>query len=174
MEYEFTLKFKLPDTGHDANDVIESLAAAGCDDALVGVGVPGKIALDFTRSAESAESAILSALSDVKRAIPGAQFVEVGPDFVGLTDVADLIGVSRQYIRKLMLTHASTFPPAVHEGSTSIWHLSLVLQWLQSRGSYQIGKDVLEVSRTAMKVNLVKEAELLSPGLHKEMRELVT
>ena len=173
MEYDFTLKFKLSDTDCDINDVVERLGAAGCDDALVGIGTTGRIALNFTRHAESAQAAMLSALSDVKRAIPLAKLIEAGPDFVGLTDVAEVIGVSRQNIRKLMVTNAATFPPAVHDGSASIWHLALVLQWLQPRGSYQIGQGILDVARTAMQVNIAKEAELLSPKLRQEMRELV-
>ncbi len=53
---------------------------------------------------------MVSALRDVKKAVPGAELIEVTPDFVGLTDVAELIGVSRQNMRKLMLAHAATFP----------------------------------------------------------------
>jgi predicted DNA-binding transcriptional regulator AlpA len=173
MEYDFTLKFKLSDTDCNADSIVERLGAEGCDDALVGIGTPGRIALTFTRNAESARAAILSALSDVKHAIPSAKLVEVGPDFVGITDVAEVVGVSRQSIRKLMVSNAATFPPAVHDGSASIWHLALVLQWLQSRASYQIAQDVLDVARMAMQVNIAREAELLPPDLHQEMRELV-
>lgn len=173
MEYDFTLKFKLSDADANTDDVIERLGAAGCDDALVGTGSPGRVALNFTREAESAQAAVLSALSDVKQAIPLAQLIEVGPDFVGLTDVADMVGVSRQNIRKLMVSHAATFPPAIHDGSTSIWHLALVLQWLQSRGPYQIAQSLIEVAGTAMQVNIAKEAEQLSPRFRQEMRQLV-
>ena len=173
MDYDFTLKFKLPDTNGDGDALIEQLGAAGCDDALVGLGIPGRIALNFTRSAESAQAAILSALADVKKAIPLAKLIEVGPDFVGLTDVAEMVGVSRQNIRKLMLANAATFPPAVHDGSTSIWHLALILQWLQSRGTYQIAQNILEVARTAMQVNIAKEAESLPIDLRQEMFALV-
>lgn len=173
MEYDFTLKFKLPGEDCTVDDLVERLGVAGCDDALLGIGVPGGIALNFTRDAQSAKEAILSALSDVKSAIPSVRLIEVGPDFVGLTDIADLIGVSRQNIRKLMVNHAATFPPAIHDGSASIWHLALVLQWLQSKGSYEIALDVLDVAHTAMHLNIVKEAELLSPSLRQEMHELV-
>ncbi|PRC94924.1 helix-turn-helix transcriptional regulator [Solimicrobium silvestre] len=173
MDYDFTLKFKLPDTNTDADAILEKLGAAGCDDALVGLGIPGRIALDFTRNANSAQAAILSALADVKLAIPDAKLLEVGPDFVGITDVAEVIGVSRQNIRKLMVTNAATFPAAVHDGSASIWHLALVLQWLQARGSYQIAQNVFDVSRMAMQVNIAKEAQLLSADLGKNLRELI-
>ena len=96
MEYEFVLKFKLDDADSADDDVVERLGAAGCDDATVGIGLPGRIALSFTREASSAKQAILSALEDVKRAIPSAELIEVSPDLAGLTDIAELVGVSRQ------------------------------------------------------------------------------
>lgn len=73
MEYKFTLKVAIKG---DVDDLIERLGAAGCDDALVGIGQSGRIALDFTREAGSSEEAILSALADVTRAIPAAQLLE--------------------------------------------------------------------------------------------------
>lgn len=43
MEYEFTLKFMLAaDVAVD--EIVERLGVAGCDDALVGIGQPGRIA----------------------------------------------------------------------------------------------------------------------------------
>lgn len=161
MEYGFTLKFALSEIDADPHDIVERLGAAGCDDALVGVGMPGRIALSFDREAESAEAAMLSAQADVKHAVPSARLIEVAPDYVGLTDVAELVGVSRQNIRKLMLTHAASFPPPVHDGSASIWHLALVLQWLQGKGQYRIPHGVLEVARAAMKLNIAKERALV-------------
>ena len=92
MEHEFRLKFKLSDDDCAFDELVERLGEAGCDDAVVAVGVPGRIALDFTRHAISAKDAILSALADVKSAIPTAQLVEAGPDFVGPTDVAEMVG----------------------------------------------------------------------------------
>jgi hypothetical protein len=93
------------------------LGEFGCSDALVGVGQPGRIALDFTREGPSAQAAITSALADVKKAIPDGKLVEVSPDLVGLTDVAELVGVTRQNVRKLMLSHAEDFPAPVRDGS---------------------------------------------------------
>jgi hypothetical protein len=55
-EHAFTLVFRLADAGEDPQRHIERLAAAGCDDALVGVGTPGRIALAFDRRAASAEA----------------------------------------------------------------------------------------------------------------------
>ena len=71
--YEFTLKFSLPDEGHvdDIDELVERLGEAGCDDALVGIGKSGRLALDFTREAESAFDAISSAIATVRKTIPG-------------------------------------------------------------------------------------------------------
>src|SRR5574344_210374 len=110
MEYAFTLKFKLGADMTDMDAVAERLGAQGCTDALLGLGQPGYVGLDFVREAEDAQSALLSAMDDVQRALPGAVLVEAGPDFVGLTDVAAVVGLSRQNMRKLMLGHHQQFP----------------------------------------------------------------
>jgi predicted DNA-binding transcriptional regulator AlpA len=174
MEYTFTLKYQLADDGGDPAALVEGLGEAGCDDALVGVGQPGRLALEFTREAADAEAAIFSALADVRCAVPSARLIEVAPDLVGLTDVADIVGVSRQYLRKLMLAHPSSFPAPVHEGSASIWHLADVLAWLQSKGSQSLPGDVLEVARAALRVNVAKEGRRLSRSDSKELEALVT
>ena len=70
--YEFVLIFSLPAATADTDELIERLGQAGCADALVGVGKPGEVALDFCREAHSFDAAISSAVADVKRAIPGA------------------------------------------------------------------------------------------------------
>ena len=136
MEYDFTLKFALAEGDSDAAAIVERLGASGCDDALVGTGIPGRIALSFTREAASAEDAVLSAL-------------------------------------KLMLSHAASFPPPVHEGSASIWHLALVLQWLEDRGGYRVPADTLAVARMAMQLNVARDSRLVSARFRAQVRELV-
>jgi predicted DNA-binding transcriptional regulator AlpA len=173
VEFEFGMKFKINADDTDPDELVERLGEAGCDDALIGTGLPGRIALEFAREARSVKEAIISALRDVKKAIPSAELIEVTPDFVGLTDVAELVGVSRQNMRKLMLTHAATFPAPVHEGSASVWHLVHVLKWLADRGDYSIKKQLLGVAAMAMQVNLVKEARALDRPVQKEIRALV-
>lgn len=171
MEFEFGMKFKVG--AADPRELVERLGAAGCDDATIGTGHPGRIALDFTRRARSVKEAVISALRDVKSAIPDAELIEVTPDFVGLTDVAELVGVSRQNMRKLMLTHATTFPAPVHEGSASVWHLARILQWLAERREYAIRKGLLEIAAMAMQINLAKEAKELDGPVHREVRTLL-
>jgi hypothetical protein len=173
MDYEFELKFKLAPDDADPDELVERLGEAGCDDALIGTGQPGRIALRFTRAAASAQRAIVSALRDVKKAIPGAHLIEVAPDFVGLTDVAEWVGVTRQNIRKLMLTHAESFPAPIHEGSAALWHLAPVLQWLKSRAGYSIEQRLLDVAHVAMQINLAKETGCLERPIQREVQALV-
>jgi predicted DNA-binding transcriptional regulator AlpA len=173
MEYVFTLKYRLAAADCDLDAIVERLGEAGCDDATVGVGQPGRLALFFTRDSTSAHEALVSALTDIKQAVPSARLVEAGPDFVGLTDVAEIAGVSRQNMRKLMLGHAVDFPAPVHEGSASVWHLSDILDWLTARGGYDIGADVADIAKLAKQVNLVKEARGLEPRLNRQLGSLV-
>ena len=160
-EYEFTLKFLLPSHALDPAEHLEALGEAGCDDALVGVGQPGRIALDFTRAAHSAFAAVASAVRDVRKAIPDAVLAEAGPDFVGLTDVADIAGCTRQNMRKLMLANIATFPSAVHDGNPALWHLASVLEWL-ARQERPVDASLLAVARATMKLNIAKETRQLS------------
>jgi len=173
MDYDFVLKFRLPEGSARPRNLVERLGKAGCDDAVVGIGQPGRIALDFMREADSAEQAIISALEDVKRAIPDAELIEACPDFAGLTDIAELVGVSRQNMRKLMLTHAGTFPAPVHDGSTALWHLAPVLEWLAARAGYIIEQRLLETARIAMQVNVTKESHRLAAPVEDRIRTLV-
>ncbi|AMP15407.1 helix-turn-helix transcriptional regulator [Collimonas pratensis] len=173
MEYTFTLKYQLCASDCDHDRLLERLGAAGCDDALVGVGQVRRIALAFTRESASAETAVLSALADVKRAIPGASLIEATPDFVGLTDVAELLGVSRQNMRKLMVNNAS-FPVPIHDGNVAIWHLADVFAWLAWKGGYQLEQTMVAVARAAKQVNLAKGVGQLAPEMRREAQALFT
>ncbi len=173
MEYTFTLKYRLtPDDG-TPHEVAERLGAAGCTDALVGVGLSGRLALEFTREAPSAEAALLSALTDVKTAVPHAQLIEAAPDFVGLTDVAEVVGVTRQNLRKLMLGYSANFPLPVHEGSATVWHLADLLEWLKTRVAYQVEPTTLAVAQATKQINLAKLALQIAPSTTQEVHALL-
>lgn len=173
MEYLFTLKYQLSEQDSNQEEIVERLGAGGCDDALIGIGQPGRIALEFTREADSAQAALLSALADVKQVVPGASLIEAAPDFVGLTDVADVVGMTRQNMRKLMVNHATSFPAPVHDGNSAVWHLADVLKWLLARGPYRVAAGVTEVAETTKQVNLAKAAPALAPGLQRELQALL-
>ena len=131
------------------------------------------MALAFTREASSAEVALMTALADVHTGIPKAQLIEVAPDFVGLTDVAEAIGVTRQNMRKLMVSHAATFPVPVHEGATSLWHLADVLSWLREKGNYTWAEGLLDVALVAKQINLALASRQLQSRMQRRIAELV-
>lgn len=172
MKYNFGLDFKLARDDQDPDELVGRLGAAGCDDSTIGIGVPGAIGMLFTREAESAQQAIISAIADVRRALPDAELTEVSPDLAGLSDVADLVGVSRQNMRKLMVNHANSFPAPVHSGTTTLWHLAAVLEWLITR-DYSIERRLLDVARMAMQINLVKELQHLDPPIENQIRAVL-
>jgi hypothetical protein len=76
MECTFTLTYQLPSDDIDMDSIMDRLAEAGCDDALVGVGQSGRLALKFVREAASAHDAIEGAIEDVRRAVPNARLTE--------------------------------------------------------------------------------------------------
>lgn len=172
-QYDFTLRFSLAQNAAEPEEFVAALLAEGCTDALIGVGIPGRIALNFTREASSADEAILSALGDVQRAVPHARLVEATPDLVGLTDIANLLGFSRQYMRKLAVKKGTGFPPPVHDGKPAIWHLSTVLSWLAESGSRDLDATLLDVARVNMQCNLVKDSASLDRRLSNRLKGLL-
>lgn len=75
-EYNFTFKFKLhPDK--DLATHLDELCEAGCDDALVGCGQEGWLAMDFTRFAGSMKTAIESAMEDVRIVVGEHALIEI-------------------------------------------------------------------------------------------------
>jgi hypothetical protein len=172
-EYEFTLRFMLPWAGLASDELVERLGEAGCDDALIGVGHAGRIALEFARTAVSARVAVLSAIRDVRTAVPEAQLIEVSPDIVGLTDVAEIVGCSRQNMRKLLVARGATVPAPLHEGTCSLWHLAPVLRWLVGEKRYEVAKELLEVSEVAMSINVALDVRGTDDGTREELRALL-
>ena len=101
-------------------------------------------------------------------------FVLPTPDLVGLTDVADIIGCSRQYMRKLMVASGSSFPMPVHEGKSALWRLSKILVWLRESKQYQVEDRLLDVASTNMQFNVVNEVLSIDSAKHKDIQRLVS
>jgi hypothetical protein len=172
-EYDYILKFDLPNLDADAEQFVDALYEAGCDDASVGIGQRGRIALNFIRESLSAFEAVTSAIADVKKAIPDAKLIEATPDIVGLTDIADIVGCSRQNMRKLAQNNKRAFPTPIHEGSASLWHLSKVLVWFKSNNSYEIDESLIEMSSANMQVNIARQFQDADPKMQCSLREIV-
>ena len=171
--YDFTLNFNFQNPQVDPNDYIEELHESGCDDALIGLGKKGCIALNFIREASSAYEAISSAISDVKKAIPDAILIEATPDFVGLTDAAKILGCTRQNIRNLIVKSESKSPLPVYEGTPSIWHLAEILLWLREDKMYSIDDLLLEVAKTNMDFNIARSWQKVEPDLQENIMALI-
>jgi hypothetical protein len=173
-EYEFTLRFDTSVCGGSSEEHVELLAEHGCDDATMGIGIPGRVALLFTREAGSAEEAVLSAVRDVRSALPGATSLEAAPDFVGMTEVADYVGRSRQNVRKLLLASGKRGPAPVHEGSSSLWHLAPVLLWLRDQKRCRIEDDLLELATTTMQLNQVARELAIGGQVEQSIRSVLS
>lgn len=174
QEYEFTLKFNFTDASVNPEYYLDNLAQVGCDDALIGIGQKGRIALNFNREAESALTALCSAIEQVKSVIPDAQLIEATPDFVGLSDIAEVVGYSRQNIRKLMLNNLASFPLPIHEGSFAIWHLASVLDWLKEGKGYAIDDSLRDLAKATMQLNLAKETSKLDPVINAKFNAVLS
>jgi hypothetical protein len=172
-EHIFTLTFMLGSPEVDTDALVERLGAAGCDDAVVGVGTQGRLALEFAREAGDAARAIGSAVSDVRSAVPDAVLVEASPDLVGLTDVASLLGVTRQNVRKLIVSRDAPGPVPVHAGKPTLWRLAAVLRWLAREKDYAFPPELLEVAEATMQVNLAVEARDADPSAQVEIAALL-
>jgi len=167
-EYEFTLKFFLPDSKESPEQYLEALSNA-CDDAIVGLGSTGRVALNFLRTENNAVEALLTAIDDVKRAIPGAKLIEVTPDLVGVTDIAGITGKSRQYIRKLMQQKGC--PPPVYEDKLALWHLEDIAGWLIDDCGYALDPPVRELARITNLLNrcIYQEQTKIDPDTEKRV-----
>jgi predicted DNA-binding transcriptional regulator AlpA len=132
------------------------------------MGRTGRIAFQFSRYADSAAEAILSAIKNIKEAIPEATLIEAAPDLVGLSDIAEILGYSRQNIRKLMMNNLVSFPTPIHEGKIILWHLSNILTWVKESNRYRVDELLLDVARTNMQVNIAKESMHLDASIHRQ------
>lgn len=132
------------------------------------------MALQFSREAPSASEAILSAIADVRQAIPGADLIEAAPDLVGLTDVAERLGVSRQGMRKLMLSHLHDFPSPVYEGSVSLWHLSDLPLWFDARADERVPTELREVAEVTRQINASIRAPEIQLRIRKRLERMST
>ncbi|MSO99566.1 MAG: DNA-binding protein [Acetobacteraceae bacterium] len=162
--HAFVLNFTLPGREDNPEQYLDALYNAGCDDAAIGVGQFGMIGLDFTRAAASAEDALRSAVADVLAAIPGASLAQAGPDLVGLTEMAEIFGFTRQNMRKYATGQSSApeaFPPPVVLGDPSLWHLAEIVAWLRLNTNLRPPAGILNVSKVTAKMNFEVEQERL-------------
>ena len=124
----------------------------------------GYIALDFDREAPSADFAITTAIENALDAIPGVQLVEVKPDMVGVSEVADIVGCTRQNVR-LHIVGKKSAPAPVHSGRTDIWHLVDLIPFLSENTPLHVPEGSRKVSVVAMQTNLDIQGSRLKGAL---------
>ena len=151
--FEFTLLFRLPADAEPVNSYLDALFESGCSDALIGSGRAGYIALDFDREAPSADLAVTTAIENALDAIPDVQLVEVKPDMVGVSEVADIVGCTRQNVR-LHIVGKKSAPAPLHSGGADIWHLVDLAPFLSENTPLRVPEGLRKVSVIAMRANL--------------------
>ncbi|WP_170755614.1 hypothetical protein [Ruegeria lacuscaerulensis] len=109
-KFEFDIIFAIPDGEHDALDLSNAVFEAGFEEAVVGTGTSGLLAVALEMEGEDAESVIVSAAREILQQLPkGSALREVRPDLVSLADVAKKLDVKRQALQK----RREMPPPAV-------------------------------------------------------------
>ncbi len=160
--FEFTLIYLLPEDRPAAEDHLDALFEAGCEDAIPGMGKKFHIALEFNRDAVNAATAVASAKENVEAAIAGGKLVEVRPDIVGASELAALANCSRQNVRKQLEKIDVLAPPVYAASGHTLWHLSLLNQYLSRQTTLSISPQIYEVSEVAMKANAAIQSDLLT------------
>lgn len=141
-----TYEFSIIASGIDpeSDDFETRFYAAGCNDATVSFQ-KGHTILDFAREAESADTAIESAVAAVRSA--GATVDRVEPDpLVTLSEIAARVGMTRAAITQYAKGQRnSDFPPPAAKVTTAspLWQWASVARWFMVRGKLS-GEAVVE------------------------------
>lgn len=127
-----TWDFSLILSGIDASsdDGFDSLWSACADEPLIGT-YDGVSEVLFSREAETAEDAVLSAIADVER-IDGVRVVGLRDEsFWTLGDIAERSGRSPAEIRRLV--SAPAFPPHLSDPDEPdpLWRAQEIIDWFQ-------------------------------------------
>ncbi|PLR37298.1 DNA-binding protein [Chimaeribacter californicus] len=111
----------------------QHLFEQGCEDALI-CAYNQTVYLEFDREADDFSSALLSAVRDCEAAPLRASVVAADADLVGLSDIAELTGMTRQAIALLKEGKRGTgnFPSPVQrlKGASPLWRWAEVAAWL--------------------------------------------
>lgn len=133
----------------------DSLYASGCDDGLI--CFYGKsVYVEFDRESDSFAHAILSAIKDIESAGIGAQSMSVDSYLVGLSDIAQLTGMSRQAIAMLKdgTRGSGDFLSPIQrlKGASPLWNWRSVAAWLANKG--KLGQELADNAQCLENINL--------------------
>lgn len=100
QEYQFTFILDYP--GEINSELEDALYEAGCDDAIL-YQQNGILHLGFTRTADSLEDAVSSAMEAIASANVPVEMAGVEPgDIVTAAEISRRLGLSREYVRLLI------------------------------------------------------------------------
>jgi hypothetical protein len=137
-------------------DELESLHAAGCDDAIFGQDHGLPIA-EFDREAPALADAIVSAVLSIEQAGLVALRV-LDNDAVTLADIAVRLGQSRESFRRYATGERGPggFPPPINpaRNGTIFYRWSEVTHWVRTN----LGINVPDVDPTLIVANLILQA----------------
>jgi hypothetical protein len=171
-EYDFALTFELENPNIEPDIYTDDLYKAGCDDAVLGIGKKGFIALDFIRESDSAYDAVSSAIANVKTAISKAKLIHVSPDLVGVKELSVVFDCTRQNIQKYV--NKPTFPKPFYRGYQALWHLETVLIWFINNGGLDINQELIDIATLARHINFNLDNQTLNPKLVEQAQELIS
>ena len=159
-----------------AQEHIDALFEAGCDDALFGQRGSVYYA-DFDRESTTFAEAIVSAIRDIQRTIPDARVVRIEPDeFVSLSAIAKRTGRSRESIRLLAegLRGPGGFPTPERwvDARTTVWHWTEVAEWFENRLGERVARG--DETHAVAALNGVLEARRHVDDSPQSVREAVT
>jgi predicted DNA-binding transcriptional regulator AlpA len=171
--YTFTLILKGPDTLLSEN--FERLEDSGCDDASFGERGGVQYA-DFDREARTYVDAVVSAIANVENAVVGLSVLRVESEtLVGVSDVAERTGLSREYVRLLAdgQRGPKNFPSprASIGGNRVLWDWPEVADWFRNALGKPVDMEphaaatrainaILEYRRASARVDTVEQFSL--------------
>ena len=153
--FNFTLT--LSGVTSDTKGLEDALYNAGCDDALL-CFYGTAVYLEFDREAETLNQAVLSAIRDIESAGISARVESVDSTLVGLSDIAELTGLTRQAIALLKegARGSRQFPGPVQrvKGNSPLWHWRTVVDWLASEGRVPADSPLIANAHVLDSLNL--------------------
>jgi hypothetical protein len=156
-KYSFTLIL----TGIDdlTDEIANALFEAGCDDATPSMR-NGVVRLSFDREAKTLKDALLTAISNVKKAGIGADVRRIDVDgLVTQASIARKIGRSRQVVSQYVTGQRGPggFPPPIYHvlDKSPLWEWSQVARWLQQND--MLAEEELHEAQQAALINSALE-----------------
>ena len=136
----------------------DALHHAGCTDALV-CFYGTAVYLEFDRESESLERAILSAIDNIESSSElNARVESVDATLVGLSDIAELTGLSRQAIALLKdgARGSGKFPGPVQrvQGNSPLWRWKTIVHWLVTEKRIAADSPLVEHAEILDSLNL--------------------